>query len=317
MKENKIHPIQFPESFARAIWNDVSENNKIGNTFSDLSSSQNFLCELLDASDLLKTIKGQISDCDLGISVIDIPIPQAGVSVRQEIWFGAFVALGLIRNTFSPRKDKNTNLDFSIYNASPLGAKLLESKGIKYFSPEKNLGFHTDGLISDTSILSPKTVGIYNMFFGYQKPGSFFWAPFSKWNRFEEFCETVSNKIYSIEITPITYKNNVGDLIVDQQGIFDIPLIAKQEGLAIPYFNGEIVGCFTDKQSDLIALTNLMRSLESEAKIFYVEQKERRLIILNNWFGAHASDVFEEPLTKAGYTRSFFRAMDEDAILFK
>lgn len=37
--------------------------------------------------------------------------------------------------------------------------------------------------------------------------------------------------------------------------------------------------------------------------------RSRRLFILNNWLGAHARDIFEEPIEGVKYTRSFFRSM--------
>ncbi|WP_235033917.1 hypothetical protein [Pantoea sp. 18069] len=41
--------------------------------------------------------------------------------------------------------------------------------------------------------------------------------------------------------------------------------------------------------------------------------RPRRLFILNNWLGAHARDIFEEPLENVKYTRSFFRMMSKEA----
>jgi hypothetical protein len=57
----------------------------------------------------------------------------------------------------------------------------------------------------------------------------------------------------------------------------------------------------------------MLISLSTNKTCISTPLRPRRLFVLNNWLGAHARDIFKEPLENVKYTRSFFRMMSKEA----
>ena len=266
-----------------------------------------------DIKNIIKNSREQLNTPKQGISIIDIPSPENDNPVFN-IWIGALIALIITKQLYPTRLDKNTGLPFTLYNASAEGQKLLDKNGIKYYSPEQILGFHTDGIVLEDALWSPKFVSIYNMHLAYKKPGNFHWIPFALWNEFSEWNDRLSKKRFKLGITPITYKTAANDLVITSNGEFDVALMIQTEGATIPFFNGEVSSCISDPLFNINHIKHMHESLSKNSTRISAPIKARRLFIVNNWLGAHARDIFEEPLTGVKYSRSFFRAMSSEII---
>lgn len=265
--------------------------------------------EVLD--ELIFKAKEDLINPEKGLAVIDIPSID-GADCLEDMWLGSLIALIVSKRIYSIRNDPNTGLPFTIYNASSAGEALLKKNGIKYFSPEKNLGFHTDGIVSQNSLWSPNFVSIYNVYLGYKKPGNFYWVPFALWDEFKEWQNKLGSKRFKLEITPITYKGLNDELKITSNGDFEVELMrAKGDGF-IPFFNGEVMACVSDPAFEMQGVKQMLESLSCNKTRISTPLRSRRLFILNNWLGAHARDIFEEPLEGVKYTRSFFRIMSSE-----
>lgn len=86
----------------------------------------------------------------------------------------------------------------------------------------------------------------------------------------------------------------------------------NNDGINVPFFNGEITSCITDSKFNIDHIKKMQESLSFEKNKISIPIKARRLFILNNWLGAHARDIFEDQLENLNCSRSFFRAMSSD-----
>ena len=276
-----------------------------------LGKLDDFVGNRLD--DTIASVRSTVEDPYKGISVLDIP--ELSDCPRTEDMWAASVAALLIARRLSPlRIDSTTKRPFTIYNASSRGEEALIEKGIKYYSPEQNLGFHTDGIVRDGALWSPRYVSIYNVYFGYRQPGNFFWVPFARWNQFDEWKRKLSDRKFRLEITPITYRNPSGELIVTSDGQYVVSLLSRSGQITVPFFNGEVIGCESDPSFDMGEIRQMLASLSTNPARFGIPLRARRLFVLNNWLGAHARDIFKDPLEGVKYTRSFFRAMSQEML---
>jgi hypothetical protein len=262
-------------------------------------------------NELIGKVQSVLMDPHQGLAVLDIPSIE-NTDQLTDMWMGSLIALIISRRIYKVHLDPNTNLPFTIYNASTSGEKLLRENGIKYYSPEKNLGFHTDGIVTGKSLSSPKFVSIYNVYLGYKKPGNFHWVPFALWDQFKNWQKQLLDKRFLLEITPITYKEADAKLKVTGHGQFKVSLMHKHHNDVIPFFNGEVISCVDDEKFDMREVENMLTSLSKNSMRISVPLKSRRLFILNNWYGAHARDIFAEPIEGVKYTRSFFRMMSAE-----
>lgn len=261
---------------------------------------------------LIDSAQKALMDPAQGLAVIDIPSIE-GVGQAMDMWIGSLIALIISKRIYSIRTDPNTSLPFTIYNASSEGEALLKKNGIKYYSPEQNLGFHTDGIVSENLLWSPNFVSIYNVYLGYKKPGNFHWIPFYLWDEFEKWKKELASKRFKIEITPITYKHANTELKVTSEGEFEVSLMRVDGDNFVPFFNGEVTSCASDPDFEIEKVKRMLTSLSTNKTCISTPLRPRRLFILNNWLGAHARDIFEEPLENVKYTRSFFRMMSKEA----
>lgn len=262
---------------------------------------------------LIESAHKGLIDPTQGLAVIDIPSIE-GLDQATDMWIGSLISLIVSRRIYPIRTDPNTTLPFTIYNASHEGETLLKEKGIKYYSPEKNLGFHTDGIVLDNLLWSPNFVSIYNVYLGYKKPGNFHWIPFILWDEFEKWKKELISKRFKLEITPITYKHANNELQVTSAGDFEVSLMITDGNNCVPFFNGEVVACVNDPDFKIGNVKRMLASLSINKKCISTPLRPRRLFMLNNWLGAHARDIFEEPLENVKYTRSFFRMMSKQII---
>jgi hypothetical protein len=261
---------------------------------------------------LIDSAQKALIDPAQGLAVIDIPSIE-GIEQATDMWIGSLIALIISKRIYSIRIDPNTSLPFTIYNASSEGEYLLKKNGIKYYSPEQNLGFHTDGIVSDNLLWSPNFVSIYNVYLGYKKPGNFHWIPFSRWDEFDKWKQELASKRFTVEITPITYRHANTKLEVTSQGEFEVSLMRVDGDHCVPFFNGEVTACVSDSDFEIEKVKRMLISLSTNKTCISTPLRPRRLFVLNNWLGAHARDIFKEPLENVKYTRSFFRMMSKEA----
>lgn len=213
-------------------------------------------------SPLIDSAQKALMDPAQGLAVIDIPSIE-GLDQATEIWIGSLIALIISKRIYSIRIDPNTSLPFTIYNASSEGEALLKKNGIKYYSPEQNLGFHTDGIVSDNLLLSPNFVSIYNVYLGYKKPGNFHWIPFSLWDEFGKWKQELASKRFKIEITPITYKHANTALEITSEGEFEVSLMRFDGDQCVPFFNGEVTACVNQPDFEIKKVKSMLTSLST------------------------------------------------------
>ncbi len=256
--------------------------------------------------------KKALMDPAQGLAVISIP-SRDEVDQATDMWMGSLLALIISKRIYAIRTDPHTSLPFTIYNASSEGEALLKKNGIKYYSPEQNLGFHTDGIVSEKQLWSPNFASIYNVYLGYKKPGNFHWIPFALWDEFEKWKRELASRRFKVNITPITYKNANSELKITSEGEFEVSLMRFNEDHCIPFFNGEVTSCASHPDFDMEMVKRMLTSLATNKTCISTSLRPRCLFILNNWLGAHARDIFEDPLDGVKYTRSFFRMMSKKA----
>lgn len=301
----RLNQIAVASGFNGDNWASLANTDSVSGVKEEIAS---FLQNEISEAKLL------LNDAERGIVVFDLP-ELDDLDTARNMWLGSLMAIVLTKLTYDVRPDSHTGMPFTIYNASSQGERLLKKNGIKYHSPEQILGFHTDGMVDGAHLASPKYVSIYNVFLGYLKTANFHWVPFARWNDFHGWQNKLVNKKFNLEITPITYKKPDDELEVISDGAYEVSVIQKNgDNSFVPFFNGEIVSCTSDPEFDMTAIKNMQTSLNRCSDRISIPIQGRRLFMVNNWLGAHARDIFEEPIENLQYSRSFFRAMSQEML---
>jgi len=262
----------------------------------------------------IERIKNALSDPKTGIIALDIAESEK-LSTNDNAYWGVVVALALGSNIFELAKDRANNTPYTVYAASYKKSKELASFGLETVAPETKLGFHTDGVINNTHVLMPHNIMLYNIIIEYQKPGYFYWVPFSLWSERKLYMDRIGvGKRYRIRVTPSIYEV-AGEMTLFSPQEVEAPIFVSDAPLGNPlYINGNVVGAKDDPEFDLTLIDDLKSSLSENVIRFAVPQKTRRVIFADNLKGAHARDVFEGPLTGVPFTRLFMRSVDAKMI---
>jgi hypothetical protein len=263
----------------------------------------------------IELVKAELSDVKTGIIAADIP-ESSSVSVDDNAFWGVVLATAFGANVFALSRDKINNTPFTAYAASYEKSHELTEFGLTTVAPETKLGFHTDGVIDGKGISMPRNIMLYNVLIGYRRPGCFHWVPFDSWTDKTSFMKRVGvGKRYSIRLTPSIYDLGDGKLEVASPDRVDAPIFVDDEQNRYPlYINGTVIGCDDDANFESGLFDALRQSIADNPIRFSVPQRSRRIIFARNIAGAHARDIFEEPLPDTSYTRIFLRSVDVDTV---
>ncbi|QXI66191.1 hypothetical protein CP157_03983 (plasmid) [Paracoccus marcusii] len=264
--------------------------------------------------DSIEKIKTQTDDDKIGISVVDIP---SGISEdkKLDVLYGCLSAAGLMESLSELVEDKKSGTPFTLYNASKENEEKLVEAGLKFYSPEDRLGFHTDGLIDGAKVKVPNYIAVYNIMVAYRKPGNFYYLPKSLWKDYNKFRDAFGiNKDVSFSMTPIVYAGKDGELVSSEGKTLTCPVFSSDSCTDAIFFNGEV-------SSDCNKITTLAaemtESLLDNPDRWAAPIKNRRLFIMNNKSGFHARDIFADPIDGVRYTRSFMRFVSEEGQCIK
>ncbi|NBB81797.1 MAG: hypothetical protein GVY28_00155 [Alphaproteobacteria bacterium] len=262
------------------------------------------------ASVLDGPVAASLDDPDTGILGIDIPkgIAEAGT---PDALAGALVAMAVTRRAMTPTLDVRNRTPFTLYNASAGNEAALKQAGVKFYSPDEKLGFHTDGRLEGEAVFVPARLMIYNILIAYRRPGLFHWMPFRRWTRFEEFGERFGwNRRYRFAMTPIVYAGADGAADVASTRTLEAPLFWRlDDGRRGIFMNGDVLGPADGEAMDPDLVEEMQESIRTNPVRLSLPQKARRLLLMTNTAGLHARDIFEEPVGGTRYTRSFIRSV--------
>ena len=264
---------------------------------------------------LIRLIKENIADHTKGVAAVDIP-QHSALSPLEDAYWGVSLALSITRNIFQPIDDRINDTPYTVYAASHRNSDKLACLGLPRVAPETKLGFHTDGLLMGQRIALPHRIMLYNISIEYDKPGNFYWIPFSLWHEKQKYIDKIGigNK-YQISVTPSVYETKTGGIETVSPHYVRAPIFVDASAFDYPmYLNGTVIGRADSTDFDVDIVQQMKKSLSLNPKRFAIPQKARRLIFAKNTTGAHARDIFESPNTKAEYTRVFIRSVDKDYI---
>jgi hypothetical protein len=263
----------------------------------------------------INIVKSELSDTRTGIIAVDIPETDH-VSVDDNAFWGVVMATAFGSNVFTLSTDKINKTPFTLYAASYEKSQKLTEFGLPTVAPETKLGFHTDGVICNDSVSMPRNIMLYNVVIEYRRAGCFHWVPFDSWAEKRLFMERVGvGKRYSVRLTPSIYDLGDGRLEVASPDKVDVPIFPDDEGNKYPlYINGAVIKSEDNIDFDPVIFDLLKRSIEENKIRYSIPQKSRRIIFARNIAGAHARDIFDEPIGDVPYTRIFLRSVDTDTI---
>ncbi|WP_277188120.1 hypothetical protein [Caballeronia sp. BR00000012568055] len=298
---------QLPD--ASAIIPDISKLNDRALT----QSAHKLASEIFSTE--IDLVKSELSDAKAGIVAVDIPESRT-LSVDDNAFWGVALATGFGSNVFSLAHDKINGTPFTIYAASYEKSRELTEFGLPTVAPETKLGFHTDGVIHGDTVSMPCNIMLYNVLIEYYRPGCFHWVPFHSWDEKKTFMERVGvGKRYSVKLAPSIYDLGEGKLEIVSPDTVDVPIFADDEKNEFPlYINGSVVGSSDNESFDPEIFAALKQSIADSRVRYSVPQRSRRIIFARNVAGAHARDIFEEPIPGVPYTRIFLRSVDVDAV---
>lgn len=266
-------------------------------------------------SELLQTIKENLSDKTKGIAVVDIA-SSGTMDPTDDAYWGVALALSLTNNIFRPSRDRINGTPYTIYAASHQNSSKLTRMGLPPIAPEEKLGFHTDGLLSGHSIALPHHIMLYNIAIEYQQPGNFYWIPFSLWEQKNEYAHRIGiGDRYKIAVTPSVYQIGIDELERVSPQHVNVPIFVDSARFDYPvYINGTVIERSDQAEFDMQNIISMKESLTKNPRRFAVPQKTRRIVFARNVAGAHARDVFQQPKEAASYTRIFMRSVDHHCV---
>jgi hypothetical protein len=256
-------------------------------------------------------IKKALANPESGIIAVDIAEDRALNSEENAYW-GVVIASALGANIFPQAKDSANKTPYTVYAASYEKAKALADFGLDAIAPEVKLGFHTDGAIHGSRVSMPRNMMLYNIVIEYKKPGNFYWVPFALWTEKQRFMDSVGvGRRYRVKVTPSVYDFGGGKMEVVSPLEIDAPIFVENALHDYPlYINGNVLGASDGGSFDPGLIDALKESISQNRIRYAVPQKSRRAIFACNLIGAHARDVFEEPVQGVPYTRVFMRSVD-------
>jgi hypothetical protein len=266
-------------------------------------------------SNLIQTVNDNLSDKTKGIAVVDIA-SSINMDSTEDAYWGVVLALSLTNNIFRPSRDRINGTPYTIYVASHQNSSKLARMGLPRIAPEEKLGFHTDGLLSEHNIAMPHHIMLYNIAIEYQRPGNFYWIPFSLWEEKHEYSRLIGiGDRYKIAVTPSVYQIGVDELERVSPQHVNVPIFVDSANLDYPvYINGTVIERSDRAEFDMQNIIDMKESLTKNPRRFAVPQKTRRIVFARNVAGAHARDVFQQPNEAASYTRVFMRSVDHHCV---
>ncbi|MBS7706483.1 hypothetical protein [Chelatococcus asaccharovorans] len=260
----------------------------------------------------IRLIRSRLGDADCGIVAIDIPEGIVADPTADAL-MGAIIASAITSAFMVPSVDRRNGTPFTIYTASQANEAALQKAGVKFYSPNERLGFHTDGMLRESAVYVPRYIALYNIIIAYNKPGCFYWVPFAGWPQFDVWAGMLGwNRPYRFEATPIVYAGAL-DRAEDTRGhVIEAPVFWHDAGGGdrAVFMNGELLGPVDgDEAFDYGLVARMKRSIACDASRIALPQRQRRLLLMNNTAGFHARDLFDEPIPGARYTRSFMRSV--------
>jgi hypothetical protein len=298
---------QLPE--LAALSPDISRLNKTDS----LATATGVACQLF--SDAIGIVKTELADVKTGIVAVDIP-ESSEINADDNAFWGVVLATALGSNIFTLSNDKVNQTPFTVYAASYEKSRELTQFGLPTVAPETKLGFHTDGVMQNNGVSMPRNIMLYNVIIEYRRPGCFHWVPFDSWADKAMYMDRVGiGRRYSIRLTPSIYDLGNGQLEVASPDKVDAPIFPNDASNGYPlYINGTIVGSEDPASFDPSLFDALKQSIADNPIRYSVPQKSRRIIFARNIAGAHARDIFEDPIENTPYTRIFMRSVDADTI---
>ncbi|MEM9786163.1 MAG: hypothetical protein AAF801_06645 [Pseudomonadota bacterium] len=266
-----------------------------------------------DTDGLLTTVvsdaQSALEDPEVAFAAIDMP--SVSDNPQTDALLGCLLATTIQTAISTPVIDRHSGTPFSLYNASQENEAKLVDAGLKFYSPEDRLGFHSDGLITEAGIHVPKFVSVYNLMIAYRQPGNFYFLPFAVWDELAKFRNAVGvNRDVTFSMTPIVHALDSGEIKASQSNPVTAPLFWQDGDAEAIFYNGEI----DTGPKELIELADQMRqSLLDNPRRMACPIRNRRMFIMANDKGVHARDVFADPILGTKYTRSFLRYVSQDA----
>jgi hypothetical protein len=266
--------------------------------------------------DLYMPVHDSLDNPKCGIIGVDVP-PELATRPTADAVMGAVIAAAVAARFMTPALDVRNGTPFTLYTASAQNETRLKQAGLKFFSPNEKLGFHTDGLIRNDAIYVPRYLALYNILIAYRRPGNFHWVPFSLWPDFERYGESIGwNVPYRFAMTPIVYSGVMGQASPPAPRFIKAPIFWRDGGQQQAVFlNGEVIGpASATARFDMGHLIDMKDSISMRSARLAVPQRARRLILMNNGAGFHARDVFADPVPDVRYTRSFMRSVSTEGL---
>jgi len=266
-------------------------------------------------ADILNRVHDLVSDDTVGVCALDVP-SDPSLSPEDDVFWGTVLVSGLFRNLFVPAVNPVSKTPFDVFTASVTAGKQLGDRGLAE-APERHLRFHTDGLIRSGRVAVPRFVVLYNLLISYRRPGDFHWIPFSCWTERNRHIAAIGlDTPYRFALSPAYFEAADGLLVNHGATEAVVPIFSHVEGVDSPavFLNGDVIGR-PDAEYDSRLISDLRASLTDNPTRFSIDQRTRRALFLNNRFGWHARDIFQEPIESSNFTRVHIRAVDSDAVL--
>jgi hypothetical protein len=265
--------------------------------------------------DLYMPVHDSLDDPKCGIIGVDVP-PGLAARPTTDAVMGAVIAAAVAARFMTPALDVRNGTPFTLYTASAHNEARLKQAGLKFFSPNEKLGFHTDGLIRNDAIYVPRYLALYNILIAYRRPGNFLWVPFSLWPDFERYGESIGwNVPYRFAMTPIVYSGVLGQPSPPAPRFIEAPIFWRDDEQQAVFLNGEVIGpTSAADRFDMDHLIGMKESISARSTRLAIPQRPRRLLLLNNGAGFHARDVFADPMPGMRYTRSFMRSVSIEGL---
>ena len=260
-------------------------------------------------ADILSDVCAGLADPEVAFAAIDMP--SMSDNAQADALYGCLLATAFQAAISEPVEDRHSGTPFSLYNASQDNEDKLVDAGLKFYSPEDRLGFHSDGLITENGIHVPKYVSVYNLMIAYRKPGNFYFLPTQVWDEMDKFKKAFGvNRDVTFSMTPIVHSLDSGEIRATRSEPVTAPLFWQDGDDEAVFYNGEI----DTGPKELIALAEDMRqSLLDNPRRITCPIRNRRMFIMANDKGFHARDIFADPVVGTKYTRSFLRYVSHDA----
>jgi len=260
-------------------------------------------------AEMIEGVQSTLDDPEVSFAAIDMP--SVSDNPQADALFGCILATAIQTAISEPVIDRHSGTPFSLYNASQDNEDKLVEAGLKFYSPEDRLGFHSDGLITEAGIHVPKYVSVYNLMIAYRQPGNFYFLPTAAWDGFEKFRDAFGiNRDVTFSMTPIVHALGNGEVKASRSSPVTAPLFWQDGEAEAIFYNGEI----DTGPQELIALADQMRqSLLDNPRRVACPIRNRRMFIMANDRGFHARDIFADPIDGTKYTRSFLRYVSQDA----